>query len=246
MKIKAKIYSKIILLLIIFNPLYSFSEVIEFATEELARESVLPKFKHSKSVMNKNVPLSGRFELNIAGGYALNEAYYNPVSFGGGATYYLNEIHGINFSFNKWADGLTKYSEQLRTGEGLSNGEDFDPSLAPHAEQLTLFNYQYSAYYGKISLTKQGVMNLAIYGLLGGGTIKVGEKSSFVLNVGLGQKFYFSKHVALRMDLNLYSFNAPDPASIPLRTGTAMKDYDDFEIKNYISSNLSFGLSVLF
>jgi outer membrane beta-barrel protein len=233
------------LLILIILPNLSFAEVIEFNTEELARESVLPKFKHSRSVMNRNVSLDGKIEFNFAAGYSLNEAYYNPISFGGGLTYYLNEIHGINFSVNKWAEGVSSYAKQLQSGEGLDTGT-FDPSLAPSAEQLILLNYQYSAYYGKISLTKQAVMNLSIYGLLGGGQVKIGNTNSLVINVGFGQKFYFSPNWALRMDLNLYSYNAPDPASIPLPAGSAQRVYEDFDEKNYISSNLSLGLSFLF
>ena len=233
------------LLSVLLFSMFSFSEVIKFPTEELARESVLPKFNHTISVMNKNVPLKDRFEFNFGAGYALNEAYYNPLSFGGGATYYLSEIHGINVSVNQWADGVSNYAEQLQSGEGLESGT-FDPSLAPSAEQLILINYQYNAFYGKISVTKQAVMNLSLYGLLGGGTIKVGDKNTFVLNVGLGQKFYFTPNWALRIDLNLYSYNAPDPASISLPTGSGQRSYDDFEIKNYISSNVSLGVAFIY
>ncbi len=233
------------LILILCFAYTAHSEVIEFPTEELARESVLPKFKHNKSVMNKNIPLEGRVEVNLAAGFALNEAYYNPLSVGGGATYYLTDIHGINLSVNQCAEGVSSYAKQLQSGEGLKSGT-FDPSLAPSAERLVLLNYQYSAFYGKISLTKQGVMNLAVYGLLGGGAIQIGSTNALVINFGVGQKFYFSPNWALRMDLNLYSYNAPDPASIPLLTGSAERTYNDFDIKNYISSNISLGLSFLF
>ena len=191
------------------------AETIEFPEEELAKESVVPVFENSRSVLNRKVNTKGRFEFGGGAGLTLNEAFYNPMNFGFTATYHFNEEHGLNLSGTFWMDGLSTYGEQLERGEGLT-GANFDASYAPHAKSMFLANYQFTAFYGKISLSKQTVMNLSLHGLAGLGMIQMDGVSPITANIGMGQRFYFTERFAFRMDLNLLMFQGPDPTSANL------------------------------
>lgn len=191
------------------------AETIEFPEEELAKESVVPVFENSRSVLNRNILTKGRFEVGGGAGLSLNEAFYNPMNFGFTASYHFDEMHAVNFNGTFWMDGLSTYGKQLERGEGL-DGANFDASYAPHPQSMYLANYQFTAFYGKISLSKKTVMNLTLHGLAGLGMIQMDGVSPITANLGFGQRFYFNKRIAFRMDLNLLMFQGPDPTSVDL------------------------------
>ncbi len=67
--------------------------------------------------------------------------------------------------------------------------------------------------------------------------------------IGLGQKFYFSKHLSLRFDLRLFAFNGPIPfkgGNPGIKTTTSVPSLNSFEEKLMMTSNLDLGLSYLF
>lgn len=191
------------------------AETIEFPEEELARESVVPVFENSRSVLNRNILTEGRFEMGGGAGLSLNDAFYNPMNFAITASYHFDEMHAVNFNGTFWMDGLSTYGKQLERGEGL-NGANFDASYAPHPSSMYLANYQFTAFYGKISLSKQTVMNLTLHGLAGLGMIQMDGVSPITANFGFGQRFYFTKRLAFRMDLSLLVYQGPDATSVDL------------------------------
>jgi outer membrane beta-barrel protein len=191
------------------------AETIEFPEEELAKESVLPVFENSRSVLNRNVLTQGRLELGLGGGLSLNDAFYNPMIYGITGSYHFTEEHALNLTATFWSEGLSTYGEQLERGEGLT-GKNFDAGYAPHAKSMFLANYQFTAFYGKISLSKKAVMNLTLHGLAGLGMIQMDGISPIVANVGFGQRFFFTPRIALRMDLSLLMYQGPDPTSVDL------------------------------
>ena len=73
-----------------------------------------------------------------------------------------------------------------------------------------------------ISVFKDFVMNLSLYGLVGVGTIAIGDTMAPALNLGIGQKFYFGKRWGFRVDLGLLAyegvnyFRASDGGASPL------------------------------
>ena len=97
------------------------AEVIQFPDEELAPESVLPVFDQPTSVKNRNVPTAGRFELGAFGGYDLTEPFFNPLTFGGTASYHFTEEHALNVVGNFYLGGASSYSKQLRRLEKSQN-----------------------------------------------------------------------------------------------------------------------------
>ncbi len=179
------------------------ADEIEFPEEELARESTLPIFDKQRAVLNRNVLTEKRFEFGIGGGLELNEPFYNDYMFGAQGTYNYNETSAINVQGLFWMDGLSDYGEQLKAGNrtGTTNTfPPFDASKAPHPVWAIMANYQFIAYYGKISLTKQTVMNLNLFALAGLGYINMDSVSTVGFNFGLGQNFFITKNFGLRAD----------------------------------------------
>ncbi len=232
-----------IFLLGLFQPDLAQSETIQFPTEELATESVLPVFDQPTVVRNRVVELSRRFELGVLMGYALTEPFYNPLQFGGTLSYHINEDHGINIFGSTFLTGLSSEAAQLNPIPGTSPPVNANLQYGPIPKYLLIASWQYSAYYGKLSFTKDYVMNLHLYGLLGAGMYGVGDASKPVVSAGLGQKFHFSPSFSLRFDLRALAYMGPDPTSIRLDNKTGPQPTSAFDDRFMLEGLLNVGIS---
>lgn len=196
---------KLLSLIIMLSGFNAFAVTIEFPKEELARESVLPVFENSVAVKSRRVPTAKRFEFGLAAGFAMNEPFFETSRFGGHIGYHLNETHGIVASGQFYTKGLNNNGQTLASTQ-LSN-EIIRMEFAPQPEYHLLLNYQVTPYYGKISVFKDFVMNLSLYGMVGGGMIDIGGEMTPALNIGMGQKFYVSKNWGIRADLGLLAYS---------------------------------------
>lgn len=221
-----------------------YADDIEVPEEELARETTLPVFNKRRAVLNRNVLTAERIEVGIGGGFEMNEPYYNDYMMNFQGTYNYSETSALNIQGLYWMTGLSSYGEQLKAGRtGLNGFESFDANKAPHPKWAVLANYEYIAYYGKISVSKQTVMNLNLFGLAGIGYINMGSLSTVGLNFGLGQNFFFTKNVGLRADLRWLIFQGPNAASKKLRPEDEPAA-SSFEKRIYYNTQL--GLSLVY
>ncbi len=220
------------------------AETIQFPSEELATESVLPVFDQPTSVKNRTVSLAKRIEVGALMGYALTEPFYNPFQIGGTLSYHLNEDHGINIYGVTFLQGLSNEAAQLNPIPG-SAGINGNLQYGPAPKYLFIGSWQYSAYYGKLSFTKDYVMNLHLYGLAGIGMYGLGDASKPVLTVGLGQKFHFTPSLSFRFDLRLLTYMGPDPVSIRLDNKTTVQPSSAFAEKLFFEGLLNFGISYM-
>jgi outer membrane beta-barrel protein len=218
-------------LLVLMRP--AFADVISFPQEELASESVLPVFDNPVSVKNRIVTMSHRFEIAPTIGYSLIEPFFNPLSVGLTASYNFNEVQGFSLLASYNMPGISGYAGQLNPIPPTQINANLQ--YAPAPKYLVLGNYQYNAFYGKISLSKEYVMNLSLYGLLGIGAIGIGDSVNPVVSVGLGQKFYFSNNWALRFDLREMVYQGPDVLSQPLDQKHSVQS------SSYFSQTIQFG-----
>ena len=182
---------------------------IEFPEEELATESVLPIFDQPVSVKNRAVVMGGKFEGELMGGYSLTEAFFNPVIYGLSVTYHVNDTSGINIFGLVYAGGLSDKGKALNGGVENS-AINANLQYGPQNKYLLLVNYEFSAYYGKISITKDYVMNLNLYGLAGIGGLAIGDGTVPVASLGIGQKFYFTNNFSFRADLRFLFYEGPN------------------------------------
>ena len=194
---------------------------IRFPEEELASESVLPLFDPVRTVLNRNILLSKRFEVGASASFGLDEPFYFPVHIMGQVSFYLSEIHGLSISGTYFLPFRSSTGNALKDGRGLAEGKTFNVLALPYPQMMGFLNYQYVPYYGKISLTKKGVLNLSIYGFAGPGIMVFSDGTKQVAGtVGVGQKLYFNKWIALRGDVGFYGYYGPVPSKTDLNNAS--------------------------
>lgn len=224
------------------------AETIEFPEEELATESVLPVFDRKMVVRERAVKTEGRFEIGVGTGLNLAEPLYGQAVFNFGLGYHFSELHGVNFTGFFLNDELSKAGKDLKVGKGIP--VEFDASLAPTVDSMYFLNYQLTAYYGKMSITKQTTMHLSLYGLAGGGIVQWSDTTEMALDLGIGQKLYFTPNLAFQLDLMMAVYQGPDPTSPKfdagqLNDGNSHKS-NEFDSTVYIRPFLTGSLILLF
>ncbi len=219
---------------------------IEFPEEELATDTVLPKFDNQTMVKNRYVNTKERFEIQGGMGFNLTEALYNNKSFHLGLGYNFTETHAVQLVGMFMMEGLSENGEALKRGEGIFGS--LDAELAPHVEQMVLLDYQFTAWYGKISITKNTIWHMSLYGLLGASYVGFTDSSTVALNVGFGQKFYLTRNLALKTDFRFHFYQGPNPASSDqaLETGSQPVSSDDLDSILYVPTILQVGLMFIF
>ena len=232
-------------LLLFFNAQNSFaaSDKIHVPEDELATETVLPVFQKKNTVLNRHVTNERHIEIGVGAGMNLNEPYYNQTNTAMLATYYFTNIHALNIFGTYYMQGLSNYGQQLKNGDGIAGGasQGFDASKAPSPQYSVFANYQYTAYYGKISLTKQTVMNLSLFGYAGAGVFAVTSRTLPALDIGIGQNFYFTPNWGMRFDLKMVAYKGPDATSQSLKPtdNPSASSFDDrFFYNTYLNGSL--------
>jgi outer membrane beta-barrel protein len=222
------------------------ADEIEVPEDELARETVYPVFDSVVAVRKRNVKDSKTIDIGLFGGFAITEPVYAATKFGLSLTYHLSEVHSIGVIFAKNTTGLSKDAQGLKDDFGL------DFTRAPFPENSLLFDYNYKLYYGKLSVTKNGVINTSIYTSGTAGIIKYIHKSYPTIAFGVGERFYLTNNFALKVDLRVFVNNAPIPfKASALRDGSKgpsdpVPTYDSFSDRLSLTTNLELGLNYLF
>lgn len=217
--------------------------VIQFPETELATESVLPVFDQPQSVKLRNVSMSDRFEIGPMAGYSLVEPFYQPYSLGLTMSLHFNEDHGINLLGVGYLGGTSSYANQLNPIPRSNPTENFNAQYGPAPKYLLMASWQYTGFYGKLSLSRESVLNLSLYGLLGIGAYGIGDATAPAFSFGLGQKFYFNKRVAFRADLRFLVYNGPDVTSRSLGSATSVQPSSSFDQKIMFGSLFTVGAS---
>ena len=206
--------------------------VIRFPDQELAADYAFPVFEKTRAVLNRNVTLKNRVELRLSSGLRVDEPLYHFLGFLGSLSFYWNESSGIGLSTLFFMPGLSQRGRALQQkgvkrqfaknpdGTIRNVGEEvgffFDVGLAPKPLFASFLNYQFNPLYGKISLTKRFVFNFALYSFLGLGAIayKHGDEPLMfnpAAHIGFGQRFYFSRYIALEGGIDCLAYRGPNP-----------------------------------
>lgn len=223
------------------------AEELDVPVDELARESVVPVFDNVISVKNRNVSTTGRIDLSLFYGLALTEAIADTSKYGIELNYHLNEFHTLGILFAMTNNGLSK------DAQGLKNQFGLDYNRVPKPQNTMMLNYDYSPFYGKLSVTKESVINTTIYGSIALGMVKYQHKSYPALSLGIGERFYFTPNFSLKADFKIYAHNAPVPfKGGVLHDGSAgssadpVPNYDVFDDRLTYITNLQLGVNYLF
>ena len=118
---------------------------------------------------------------------------------------------------------------------------------APKPKMSIFGDYNYKPFYGKLSITKNAVINTTIYGSLGLGMVQFDHKSFPGISLGVGERFYFNSHFSIKADFRLFMHNAPIPfKGNVLGPSNPAPSYSDFDERLTFTSNLELGLNYLF
>lgn len=224
----------------LISPL-GFAEKIDFPDDELATESVLPKFDVLETVKNRNIVTSNKMEVGVFLGWNTDEAIFNQSQYGLSGSYHFDENHGVNLLYSSFGSGTSSYAKDIQSSVGL----DYSKAVGPSSYWLA--NYQFTGYYGKMSLGKETNFNLHIFGLIGVGQMNYEGLSNLCFDIGIGEKFYITKNAGIRAELKFLRYNGPNPASVSktqLNSGSLTAQ--DFDSMAYFMTNLNLGFIYLF
>lgn len=222
--------------------LCSSADEIDVPKDELAQESVYPTFDNTVSVKNRNVQDNETYDVGLFGGLAITEPIANTVKYGISIHYHFSPIHSFGLLLAVNSTGLSKDALGLKSDFGL------DFTRVPRPEFSVLSDYNYKLYYGKLSVTKNGVINTSIYTSASAGLIKFTHKSYPALALGVGERFYLTNNFAFKVDFRFFINNAP----IPFKTGALREGidpvptYDSFAERITYTTNLEVGINYLF
>lgn len=212
-------------------------EEVRFSKKELAKETTLPVFRNHKVVRSRRVKTKGRVELDLMFGKTLNDALFDTYPIVAQANYHWTEVHGFQLEFGTFSTAENSFVDAIRDARGPA----FTMSEVPRVESQYSLLWEYTPYYGKISFSKQNVLNLSIYTVLGFGQLNYTGGSSSVIHVGFGQKLYFSKNWGMKLDLRgkMYEF-----ADFPDKDKGSTQA-PPFDMKNTFNMELTVGLIYL-
>ena len=219
------------------------TEVIQFPDEELATESVLPKFDRPVAVKNRYIETEKKLEIGGFWGLSLNEPFFNTNKLGLNVGYHFSENSAVSFNFSSYTAGVSSYATQLKDEYNM----EFERAPAP--KSLSLIHYELKMFYGKMSITKKLISHLSLYGLGGVGLATFENKSYPALSLGIGQKFYFNQKFAARLDLKMVANNAPTPTTADnkgLLSTRPEPEADDFAERMVFNTNLDVGVIYMF
>lgn len=207
-------------LLLVFSTLIftaqAYSTQIEFPQEELAKESVLPVFEGgTTAVKSRRVTETGKFEVGLMGGMVFNEPFFDPLAYGLVAGYHFNEFSAIVLHAVMRQDDISSDARQVDSDLASKNQQIINFLAVPVPKYYFMANYELTPYYGKISLSKDSVMNLLLHVHGGLGMIDVGGEMTWIANLGVGQTLFFTKNLGLRADLKFLMYEGPNVVSRP-------------------------------
>lgn len=224
----------------------SFAVTIDLPQEELAKESVLPVFPEGTvAVKARRVVTKKKFEVGPMVGQIFNEPFFSPWAYGVHAGYHINEFH--SFAVNAFMRSASLSSDASQLDASLAPSQKINFPVVPIPEYLATLDYQMTPYYGKISITKDFVMNLALYIYGGAGMTDLGGKSTWIANIGVGQNLFFTPRVGLRFDMKFLMYNGLDVLSRQSDTVgmTSPADPEIFDDQFNISPSVMLGVVFL-
>jgi outer membrane beta-barrel protein len=108
-----------------------------------------------------------------------------------------------------------------------------------------MLSYELTPFYGKISLTKQAVLNLTTFFTGGLGIVGLGDSQTPALGLGLGQNFFFGRSWGLKIDMRGLIYQGINPVSVSLTNRTSTPSVSEYERVTTLNIAISAGLVFL-
>jgi outer membrane beta-barrel protein len=225
-----------------FLGLQAHAITIEFPEDELAKESVLPVFEGGTvAVKSRRVVTKKKIELGVLAGMVFNEPYFSPLTYGIHAGYHFNEFHSIGVNAFMRNSSPSSDANEIDSKASTRLGFNYMPAV----KYFATVDYQLTPYYGKISLSKETVMNLLMYVYGGAGMIGLDGYSTWIANVGVGQNLFFTPRIGLRADLKFLMYQGLNYTSRPGVAPTSAVSASELDKQFNISPSVMLGVVVL-
>ncbi|MEO5666637.1 MAG: outer membrane beta-barrel domain-containing protein [Bdellovibrionota bacterium] len=185
------------------------SEKVGTDTEVLEVEKVKEKYwaqgeqSQLGVVQNRTYSKSGKLQLGLIGGRASDDPFLSTLNYGLNVGYNFSEFWGASLVGMKYSVSPSNALKILRSGGKEAN------TVAPK-------NYiggeaTGSFLYGKLSLMGASIIYYDMHFTAGGGLTKTENDAAAVTeSVGIGQRFYITKALSLRMDYRFQTFIATE------------------------------------
>lgn len=226
---------------IVLVSLRGFAEVIQFAPDELAAETVVPLLDTGVAVKNRLVPYKGRFEAEFVASSMIDEMFFNNTLLGVQLLYHINDVQGVGLRYLSHMSGTSSYADQFK-----ETPQQVDLSKAPSPKSILTAAYRWSFLYGKVSMTKNHVLPTVFSLEAEAGVNKVGSQMLPLTSLGMTQKVFFMRHLGVGFSYRLFLYQTVDPVSTAIGSTAPNPKESDFDKKLQISQGIDLSFSYLF
>lgn len=218
---------------------------IEFPEEELAKESVLPVFEGgTTAVKSRRVVTKQKIEVGPMAGMIFTEPFFSPMAYGVHAGYHMNEFHSFAINAFMRNDDISDDARQADQDLGALAKINFE--AVPVPKYLVTLDYQMTPYYGKISMSKDTVMNLALYVFGGAGATDLGGEITWLANLGVGSNLFITRNIGIRLDMKFLLYEGLNVTSRPDLTRPATSTVESSAFDKQFNASPSAMLGVVF
>ncbi len=163
--------------LLVIGVVRASGETIEFAEDELATESVLPKFDQPTATKKRVVPTAKRFEVDVQAGTSLADAFFTTVPIGLLAGYHFNEFSAVQVRADYYLNSVTSYKQQIIAD---TPGADVRLNKNPASKYSTLYREEFLS---PVPLEDESLSSYG--GLQFVSSVATGDGSAVAITVGI-------------------------------------------------------------
>lgn len=148
-------------------------------------------------VQNRAYSKKGKLEFSVMGGILYSDPFLSVTPVGGSIGYHFSEylsLHALGFKH------FVTPSSALQTFQSESSGGTVNANIPRYYVGLEGMG---SLFYGKLSVLGQAIIYYDFYLTLGGGATNTESGTYATPTIGLGQRFYSSRHISIRLDYRM-------------------------------------------
>ncbi len=154
-------------------------------------------------VQNRTYSKKEKIQIGLLGGRAMDDPFLATNFYGGNISYNFSEFWGVSVLGWKYNVSPSNALTVLRAGGKEAN------TIEPHnyigAEASGSFLY------GKLSLIGKKIIYYDMHFTAGmGSTNTENDSAAFTASLGLGQRFYITQNMSLRMDYRVQTYQATE------------------------------------
>jgi outer membrane beta-barrel protein len=149
-------------------------------------------------VQNRTYSKARKFALGMFGGTVMSDPWLNTTTYGASLGYHFNEFMSAELLYMKDIVGPSSALELFRSKNGRVNTNE--PKNYYGAEGV------FSLIYGKVSLLGSSIIYYDMHMNAGLGRTSTDSGSYLTPSVGLGQRYFISQKMSIRLDYRMMIF----------------------------------------